>query len=575
MSLRNDQYRTVFVERNGLLSADEFDRVVALSQKTRRPLEQLLTERALITPPQFLQLLESYFEVPGTNLPAHQIDLTALQLLPEDFATKNLAIAFAREEGGLSVALEDPSDKSVIDQIERLIYTPLKPFVALKHDLQQALILYKGEVHERINKAAKPFENPTEASASVQTNSSATALLESLLDASVLLGASDIHLEPFETELLVRFRIDGQLQTIATVPRAALEAVMARIKVLANMKVDQKRLPQDGRFSQRVKEQEINFRVSTVPSLWGEKAVLRVLAKEAHLYDLTTIGLQEKDLHLVMSYLGRPHGMVLVTGPTGSGKTTTLYSFLQEIGRERIDVVNVSTIEDPIEYTIPRITQIQTQPEIDLTFASGLRALLRQDPDILMVGEIRDEETADFAVRAALVGRLLLSSLHTNDAPSAIPRILDMGIEPYLLSSVLMLVVAQRLARKLCTYCRESYHPDTEIIKDLNEHHNFKAALDHLKKLDLLSTTSTKDLRFYKAQGCEHCENTGYKGRTGVFEILEITPHIGALISQRKDSGTLRDLAVAAGMKTMFEDGVAKLLAGEIDLTELLQAVYS
>jgi type II secretory ATPase GspE/PulE/Tfp pilus assembly ATPase PilB-like protein len=241
--------------------------------------------------------------------------------------------------------------------------------------------------------------------------------------------------------------------------------LLARVKIVSDLKVDQKRLPQDGRFSLTVEGQEINFRVSTVPSLWGEKAVIRVLPKEAHLFDIANVGLLDSDIETVKDYLRRPHGMILVTGPTGAGKTTTLYSFLQQIGSERIDIVNISTIEDPIEYTIPRVTQIQTQPEIDLTFANGLRALLRQDPDILMVGEIRDEETADFAVRAALVGRLLISSLHTNDAPSTIPRLLDMGIEPYLLSSVLALVVAQRLARKLCTYCRESYHPEESVIE--------------------------------------------------------------------------------------------------------------
>jgi type IV pilus assembly protein PilB len=573
MALSVSIYKEIFVEKNGLLKKDAFDKVVELSEKTKRPLDQLLMERSFITAPQLLELEQGYFKVPGTMLKVDEIDVEVLHTIPEEFANKNLVVAFSKEGSNINVAFENPNDQALLEELQSIADLTIKPYVAIKHSLQQALILYKGDFQTRIKESALKFEQI--GSNSTITTNSATDLLDAIIEAAILTDASDIHIEPYETEIVIRFRVDGQLRTIVSLPQEAKTPLIARIKILSELKVDQKRLPQDGRFGLVIEGQEINFRVSTVPSLWGEKAVMRVLPKEAHLFDIASIGLIESDVSIVKDYLSRPHGMILVTGPTGSGKTTTLYSFLQDIGNDRIDVVNISTIEDPIEYTIPRVTQIQTQPEIDLTFANGLRALLRQDPDILMVGEIRDEETADFAVRAALVGRLLISSLHTNDAPTAVPRLLDMGIEPYLLSSVLMLVVAQRLARKLCTYCRQSYHPEKGIVDELNKSHNFKESIKRLHKKGVLSDSGTDNLRFFKADGCDRCDHTGYKGRIGVFEILEVTPELQAAISSRTDSNAIREIAIEGGMKTMFEDGIAKLLVGDIDLDELLRAVYS
>ena len=403
---------------------------------------------------------------------------------------------------------------------------------------------------------------------------STVELLDSVMEAAVIMDTSDIHIEPYESELIVRFRIDGLLRTIVTIPKKMAPSITARLKVISELKVDETRLPQDGRFAQMIKGQEVNFRISTVPSLWGEKLVMRVLPKEAHLFDMHNLGLLDVDRELIRLYLKRPHGMILVTGPTGSGKTTTLYACLQQIGNDRIESVNISTIEDPVEYTMPRITQIQAKPDINLTFASGLRALLRQDPDIIMVGEIRDKETADSAVRSALVGRLVLSSLHTNDAASTIPRLLDMGIEPYLISSTLSLVIAQRLTRRLCTFCRYTYEPDVSTLQDLLKNHDLLRGLQRLKKSGMIPDSNTSNIRFYKAKGCTHCDETGYQGRSGIYELLQVTPRIQDAIKARVDSNTVRQVAYEEGMKSMFDDGLAKVITGEIDLAELLHATY-
>jgi type IV pilus assembly protein PilB len=364
------------------------------------------------------------------------------------------------------------------------------------------------------------------------------------------------------------------LQQASTIPNDLYMGVVTYFKVKSGLKIDQSRLPQDGRLSLSVKGQEVNIRLSLVPSLYGEKIVMRILPKEAHVIDINSLGLLDSDLNIIQRNVKRPFGMILVCGPTGSGKTTSLYAFIQEIGMDKVNIVNISTIEDPIEYTIPRVTQIQTQPEIDLTFSSGLRALLRQDPDIIMVGEIRDEETADISVRAALVGRLLLSSIHTNDAVGVIPRLLDMGVEPYLVASTLAMVVAQRLARKLCTYCRQSYQLTDEDMQHLGALHDLNASMQLLKKVNIVNEVDIRQLRFYKAVGCDKCDNTGYSGRTGLYEVLEINDEFRRSIGRDTNTATLKEIAVKNGMKTMFDDGLAKASLGIIDLPELLRVVY-
>lgn len=574
MPLTQKQYREIFVENSGVLEDAEFTRVLKAATDTRRPLDQMLMERAFVAPHQLLQLLSDYFKVPSTELRVADIDPEVLVEVPENFASKHQVIPFGEDKDTLKIAMVDPSDDEALDALKALTSKKVKAYVTTELALKRALVLYSGSLLGKLQQITSQIESGQVGSGD-NNDSTIVSLTAAILETAVLMEASDVHIEPFETEVIVRFRIDGLLRTIATLPTSIHSVLSARLKIQAELKVDQRRLPQDGRFTLNIKGQEINIRVSTVPSLWGEKIVMRVLPKEAHLFDMTNLGLLDEDLEKIKTQLKQPFGMILVCGPTGSGKTTSLYAFLQQIGTDRIDIVNISTIEDPIEYTIPRVTQIQTNPEIDLSFAEGLRALLRQDPDIIMVGEIRDTETADFAVRASLVGRLVLSSLHTNDAPGAIPRLLDMGIEPYLISSTLSVVIAQRLARKLCVYCRASYQPEADVVKDLNDFHDLDAALKVLAKNGVITKPTMEGLRFYQPTGCVHCDNTGYRGRTAVFEVLEMSDELRSAINNREDVSKIREIARSQGMKTMFEDGLSKVVLGTLDLKELLRVAYS
>ncbi|HYV34036.1 MAG TPA: GspE/PulE family protein, partial [Candidatus Limnocylindria bacterium] len=499
MPLSTLQLKEIFVAQSGLLKEEEFDSVVKIAAGNRQPLEHLLMEKGFVAPRHFLTLLSEYYKVPATDLKISEIDQQALLVFSEKYAAGHMVVAFAKDEGVLKVAMADPSDKELLMNLQQSAKMKIEPYVAPEHAIKRALVLYHGNIQSSLDEILEQIKQRGDES----SDASVVNLLNSILETAVLMDASDVHIEPFETEIIIRFRVDGLLKTVAILPPKLHNLVIARLKVLASLKMDEKRLPQDGRFSIKIQDEEISIRISTVPSMWGEKAVMRILPKEAQLFDLASIGLLEADLELVRKFLKKPFGMILIYGPTNSGKTSTLYAFLEEIGIERIDVVNISTIEDPIEYTVPRITQIQIHPEINLTFAAGLRSLLRQDPDIIMVGEIRDSETADIAIRAALVGRLLLSSLHTNDAIGAIPRLIDMGVEPYLVSSTLALVLAQRLVRKLCPHCRQSYKPTSKELENLQKNQNLDAVLKVLSRFGTISkTTKASDLRFYKSAGC-------------------------------------------------------------------------
>jgi type II secretory ATPase GspE/PulE/Tfp pilus assembly ATPase PilB-like protein len=340
------------------------------------------------------------------------------------------------------------------------------------------------------------------------------------------------------------------------------------------MRVDERRAPQDGRFEADLSGVAVDLRVSTLPTLWGEKVVIRVLTRDTVLLDLEGLGLARADYVVVTGYLARPHGMILVTGPTGSGKTSTLYAFLMRVGADRRNVVNLSTIEDPIEYTMPRVNQVSVNQPAGLDFAHGLRALLRQDPDVVMVGEIRDKETADTAVRAALVGRLLFSTLHTNDATGAVARLLDMGVEPYLLTSTLTAVVAQRLVRRLCPECRESYEPRAAELEAIRGRPDFGAIARGLAEYGVISDHEDwlTRARLFRSTGCTHCRFTGYRGRIGLFELFPVTEAVRPLIMQRSETAVIRAAAVAAGMRTLLMDGLAKALMGETSLDEVFRA---
>ena len=572
LRVSEDELRALVVDRLELIGQAEFDKAKVLAARLRVPLEQTLVERGGVPHGFLLEQLAESWGVGFVELTPRDIRHDTLAAVPADYARTHNLIPFDRADGELRVAMVDPRDRKVVDELARMTRLAIKPHLASPVNVQRAQLLYKGDMREMLARTAAADSKPAARSKRAE-ESSAVDLLGQLLEYAFLTGASDIHVEPYELESLVRFRIDGVLHEILSLPPALLPALVTRIKVLSGLRIDEKRTPQDGRFDADVGGVKLEFRVSSMPSHWGEKIVMRVLGKEKHAPDLEALGFAPDDYAVVLESVLRPHGMILVTGPTGSGKTTTLYAMLSRLGAERQNVVNISTIEDPIEFSMPRVVQTQVNPGASLDFAVALRALLRQDPDIIMVGEIRDRETAEIGVRAALVGRLLLSTLHTNDATGAVPRLLDMQIEPFLLASTLALVVAQRLVRRICGNCRESIPAEAPHLAALRRRPDFDAIVAALRAQGALPATGEpfERLRLFRGRGCQQCAGTGFAGRLGIFELFKVDDEMRQLIANRADGGAIRQTALARGMKTMLHDGLAKAFLGETTLQEVFR----
>lgn len=400
----------------------------------------------------------------------------------------------------------------------------------------------------------------------------AVELVEKLMELAVARGASDVHIEPFETDAVVRFRIDGILHDAVSMPRTVYDRVLARIKVLANLKIDEHRAPQDGRIGGRFGDRVVDFRVAVLPLMFGEKIVLRVLPRDLKAGALKDLGFGERAAAAIDQHVRRPYGMILVCGPTGSGKSTTLYTLIQRLIDERGLAVNISTIEDPVEYAVGRVNQAQVGLGTGMSFETALRGLLRQDADVIMVGEIRDRETAKAAIEASLTGRLLLSSLHTRDAVGALIRLLEIGIEPYLVSSSVSLIVAQRLVRVVCTGCVESYILDGAAFEDLKERFNLNRVLADIERAAPSLAPIPSPPRLFRGKGCSACMQTGYRGRTAVFEVLEVSDVLRTLIGARAATAAFREQALKEGMATMLEEGFYKALSGVTTLEEVLKA---
>jgi type II secretory ATPase GspE/PulE/Tfp pilus assembly ATPase PilB-like protein len=459
----------------------------------------------------------------------------------------------------------------VIGELQRITNLRITPCLASQENILRAQLLYRGNLLEMLRQAAEEQSGATQ----VTTRSgeaTAPTLLNRILEYAAVSEASDIHIEPYEHETLVRYRIDGVLREVLSMPAQTIMGLAVRVKALSGMRVDDRRSAQDGRFDGDLGSFKIDLRVSTLPTHWGEKIVMRVLSKEYMTVDLEGLGFAPDDYEIMLRQISRPHGMVLVTGPTGSGKSTTLYAMLARLGSER-NLVNISTIEDPVEHPLARISQVSVNPLAGIDFASGLRSLLRQDPDIIMVGEIRDRDTAEIAIRAALVGRLLLSTLHTNDATSAVPRLLDMGVEPFLLASTLAMVVAQRLVRLTCVGCRESFEIGPEIVQMLSKRADYSTSLRALRAQGLLGNApeNLQGVRLFRGNGCRQCGGSGYRGRIGLFEILTVDDEIRKMMHERRDAASIRAMAIERGMKPMFQDGLAKLLLGQTTAEELVR----
>jgi len=542
---------------SGLVKEPEFDDALRNSKELGKSLEDILIFRGLANQEDLSKLIADYYKVPYVSAEHLNIPDEVLALIPERTARTYKIAPISQDNGTLKVAMDNPGNVEALEFIKRHTGLSVIPSYANDISIKQLLNQYKRNIRVEFDqviaeniKKAKLEGNMLQAAERLPV----IKVLDTIFEYAIAERASDVHIELQDKEVVVRFRIDGILQDIIKLPRGIDEALIARIKILSNLKLDEKRVPQDGRYKFDLNEDVVSLRISIIPGFYGENVVMRLLRESARALSLEELGITGKMRDLVMKNIKKPNGMMLVTGPTGSGKTTTLYSVLNILNTVS---VKICTIEDPIEYGINRVTQIQINPKTGLTFAAGLRALLRHDPDMIMVGEIRDAETAQIAVHAALTGHFVLSTLHTNNAPGTIPRILDMGVEPYLASSTINMVIAQRLVRKICNVCRTEYKPEQTLAAQINK--------------DFADSASK--IKFYKGKGCDECRDTGFSGRIGIYEILPVTEEIRGLIAARATTDKIRETAEREGMLSMAQDGIAKVNSGMTTIEEVLRIV--
>jgi len=570
LSLPPEQLKKLLVDQN-IITQGQLDSALEDALRMNQNPAEILISEGFLSQDYWYQILAGYLGAELASLGSRGIDRNILSKVEEKMAREKGLIAFGQEaDGTLLVAMQDPTDLPTIEFLEKKMGSRIRPYLATPDDLAKGFSLYgkqltedfKQVIKEKIQaslKSAASAENEEEAA----TQLPIVDIVNNLLSYAASLRASDIHWEVLADTVLVRFRIDGILYEIMRVPKEVHMAVLARIKLLSTLKVDEHQKPQDGRFRFKSGQQILDVRVSVIPTLYGEKIVMRLLPAAQRPLSLGELGMSEDMVKMIERNIKKTYGMVLVTGPTGSGKTTTLYAVLNILNHTEVNIV---TIEDPIEYNIKYVNQIQINPVAGITFASGLRSILRQDPNIIMVGEIRDEETADIAVNAALTGHLLLSTLHTNDAPTAVPRLIDMNVPPFLVSAVLNVVLAQRLVRKICINCIESYTPTQQALETI------KRQIQDLHPGEEKEIEMPKTL--YKGKGCKVCNGSGYKGRMGIFEIFEMTDEMRQFIVN--PNFTLEGLVVQAkksGMISMLEDGMQKASVGQTTLEEVLRVI--
>ncbi len=553
-----------------------------LTLKTSTTWEDFLLEKKVVSEEDLLKLKSEMLTIEVADLKNVQIPQDVLNLVPEPIAHRHKVISFAKTKESLSLAMMDPEDIQTRDFIQKKTGLKIQTFLIGKSSLDVGLSKYHSSLEKEIKHLFTPEGKSVTEGAKAEGESADDSLkkmaeeipvirvVDTLLEYAVFEKASDIHIEPQESAVTVRYRIDGVLHDVMTLPKVIQAAIVARVKVLANLKIDEHRLPQDGRFKVEKDGFKFSLRVSTIPIFDGEKVVIRLLDESAKAQSLEDLGFEKSAYDIINRNIKKPHGMLLITGPTGSGKSTTLYTVLSMLNTKN---VNISTIEDPVEYRIAGTNQMQVNPKIGLTFSLGLRALLRQDPNIIMIGEIRDKETAEEAVHAAMTGHVVFSTLHTNTAAGALPRLLDIGVEAYLIASTVNAVLAQRLVRVICKDCKTQIEIDDATYDSLSK-------LFHLEKLMPVlvregvapaKAKTFKDLVFYKGKGCDKCNNSGYKGRMGIHEILEVTPEIGDMIMQHKSAQEIQEQAEKNGMVLMWEDGFIKAIKGITSVDEILR----
>ena len=542
----------------GVITEEQLNEALSRQRSSGKRLGQVLLEGGYITQQDLTRVLETQLGIESINLKHTAVDPKTARLIPENLARRHVVIPVQVAKGHLHLAMRDPLDQIAIQDVRLLVQMPVKPLLATENDILASIDRIFSQVSAA--KAADEFVQAQSGlldgldDAALDINSAPIVrLVNASLENAVRSGASDVHIEPDQDQMRVRIRVDGILQEVLTTSLKTHGAVSSRVKVMANLNISEKRIPQDGRIMITVDRREIDLRVSTMPTTYGEKIVMRILDRSNFLVGKQNLGFGPADIEKFNRLVSKPYGIILVTGPTGSGKTTTLYSMLAELNDHQ---KNIITLEDPVEFDMKGINQTQINVKAGLTFAAGLRAILRQDPDIIMVGEIRDAETAEIAARAALTGHLVLSTLHTNDAPGAATRIIDMGVEPFLISSSLIGVVAQRLVRKICPECRQQYEAGER------------------EKL-ILRYPLEQPLTLTRGTGCDYCHKTGYKGRIGVFEIMEVGKELRLLIDKRCPTDDLRDTAINQGMIPLWQDARQKVLQGITTLEEMLRVTYT
>ncbi|GAA0333913.1 GspE/PulE family protein [Bacillus carboniphilus] len=528
---------------SGLITQQQLDETLRLKKREQK-LGDALVERGYINEQQLIEVLEFQLGIPHVSLYRYPIDETLTSLISKEFALRHVIIPIKKEGNALTIAMNDPMDIYTIDDIRLTTGFSINPVIAKKDDIMQSIYKYYD--------MKETFEENQgeEALAATGADAPAVRLVDQILTTGLQLRASDVHIDPQEDKILIRYRVDGKLKTERVISKNIFQSLIARIKIMANMNITESRLPQDGRIKQKVNTSTVDLRISILPTLHGEKVVIRVLDLSSVMKKLAQLDFNRVNLQRFIQLIEKPEGLILITGPTGAGKTSTLYAGLHHLNK---DDVNIITIEDPIEYELEGINQVQVNPQIGLTFVKGLRSILRQDPNIIMIGEIRDQETADIAVRSALTGHLVLSTLHTNSALGAIPRLMEMGVEPYLVASSLSGVVGQRLVRKLCRDCKEAYEP-SEMEKEL-----FQKRGVTIEKL-------------YKAKGCPLCRQTGYSGRMAVQEVLTVNEELKSMMLNHASFQNMKSYCAKNGMIFLADDGLLKVKHGLTSLEEVLSA---
>ncbi len=555
----------IFIDKHLLKEAD-LEKALKVQREKGGSLSDILVDMGLVSRNDLMVALSQELGIPPINLSKYKVDPNVIKLIPKKIAKRYQIIPISKMGNTLVVAMVDPLNIFAIDDIRAITGFDINPIITADRDIKEAINQYYEEsAYTAIEKIVDDMtsdnismieERPTQ---DLQAPSDLMSLTQDapvvkianlILAEGVNFRASDILIEPLEHEVRIRYRVDGVLQDAKRPPKALHNAIVSRFKVMSNLDIAEKRLPQDGRFKVRLHNREVDFRISVLPSIKGEKVALRILDKSQAMLDLEKLGFDKKSLEEIRHGAMKPHGMILVCGPTGCGKTTTLYSILEYINSPEDNVI---TVEDPVEYIIDGINQVTSRPAIGLTFASALRSILRQDPDIIMIGEIRDFETVDIAIKAALTGHLVLSTLHTTTATGSVTRLINMGVEPFLITSSVILVAAQRLVRKICPNCKESYELDAQIAQK----YNIKA--------------ERNKVRLYRGKGCEVCRKTGYKGRLGLIEVLTLSPKIKDLILESAQEHKIRDQSRIEGMRTLRENGVRLALEGLTTLDEIVR----